>query len=356
MTLPAFALYTAMAALTLYMLVVGKALILPFVVAVACWYLVAALARGYAGLGAKGRHMPGWLAMTLAILSFAILLAAFVDLTRSNIEKVVAAAPLYQANFERLVDEGAALAGLGQAPTVEELRGQIDLAGFAGGLAAAVAGLAGNVGVILVYAAFLLIEQKSFPAKIEALAGRDPARVARIRRVLDRIAADIGAYIRVKTLLSLVTGVVSWGVLAAVGVDLAAFWAVLIFLLNYIPTIGSILGIVFPALLTLVQFADPLTPFLVVTGLLAVTQFVTGNVIEPRMMGRRLSLSPLAILMSLALWGSIWGAPGMFLSVPITVIAMIVMAQFEATRPIAILLSSDGDIVHLDDREGDPPP
>ena len=356
MTLLSFALYAAVAALTLYLLIVGKALILPFVVAVVFWYLIAALARTYGRLGTWGYRVPDWLAMTFAILSFVALLVAFVDLTRSNIEQVVAAAPSYQANLERLVNDAVALLGLGQIPTVDELGKQIDLGALAGRLASGVAGFAGNVGVILVYVIFLLIEQKGFGAKIEALVAHDPRKVARIRRVLGRINADVRTYIWVKTLLSAATGGISYAVMIAVGVDLAAFWAVLIFLLNYIPTIGSILGIVCPALLTLVQFEDPLTPFLVVTSLLAITQIVLGNAIEPRMMGRSLSISPLVILVSLMLWGSVWGVIGMFLSVPITVIAMIVMAQFEPTRPVAILLSSDGNVSHLDDDGGGTPP
>ena len=108
----------------------------------------------------------------------------------------------------------------------------------------------------------------------------------------------------------------------------------------------------FPALLTLAQFAEPLAPFVMVAALLGATQIVTGNVVEPRMMGRTLKLSPLVILLSLALWGSLWGVIGMFLSVPITVIALIVFAQFRQTRPIAILLSDDGNIAHLEDDNG----
>ena len=356
MTLLGFSLYAAIAALTLYLLIVGKALILPFVVAVVFWYLIAVLARAYGDVGIRGRRVPGRLATVFAILSFVAVLVAFVDLARDNVERVVAAAPAYQANLERLAGNVVALLGLGPLPGLDELGKQIDLGALAGRLASGVASFAGDVGFILVYTIFLSIEQKSFGAKIDALVARDPRKAARIRRILGRIDADVRAYVRVKTLLSVATGGVSYAVMIAVGVDLAAFWAVLIFLLNYIPTIGSILGIVFPALLTLVQFEDPLTPFLVVAGLLGATQVVLGNVVEPRMMGRTLSISPLVILISLALWGSVWGTIGMFLSVPITVIAMIVMAQFETTRPVAVLLSSDGNLSHLEDDDGDPPP
>ncbi|MBN35712.1 MAG: permease [Rhodospirillaceae bacterium] len=353
MNLLSFSLYAAIAGFTLYILVVGKALILPFAVAVVFWYLIATLARTYSRMGAWGFRIPGWLAMTLACLTFFAVLSAFVDLTRDNIEQVVAAAPVYQANLERLLNDVVALLGIEKVPTIEQLRDQINLGSIAGQLASGVASFAGNVGIILVYAIFLLIEQKGFSAKLDALVGSDPDRRKRVHRTLDRINTDIRTYLWVKTLLSIATGGISYFVMIAVGVDLAEFWAVLIFLLNFIPTIGSILGIVFPALLTLVQFEDPITPFIIVTTLLGATQIVTGNVVEPKMMGRSLSLSPLVILISLALWGSIWGVIGMFLSVPIIVIAMIIFAQFKATRPVAILLSSDGNVSHL---EGEKPP
>ena len=147
----------------------------------------------------------------------------------------------------------------------------------------------------------------------------------------------------VKTLLNLATAIFSYIVLEVVGLDLAGFWAFVIFLLAYIPTIGSLLGVVFPALMAIVQFAS-WGPFLIITIGLGVAQFVIGNVLEPKMMGKSLNLSSLVVIISLAVWGSIWGVTGMFLSVPITIIIMIVLAEFQQTRPIAVLLSADGKV------------
>ena len=124
---------------------------------------------------------------------------------------------------------------------------------------------------------------------------------------------------------------------------IAAFWAVMVFFFYWIPTVGSILAIVAPAMLTLVQF-DNLTPFLIVLLVFGTIQVVTANVIEPAIMGSTLNLSPLVVIVSLMVWGTIWGVVGMFLCVPITVVSLIVLAQFETTRPIAVLLSSDGRI------------
>ncbi len=146
---------------------------------------------------------------------------------------------------------------------------------------------------------------------------------------------------------------VPW-VMLMIGIDFALFWAVLTFLLNFIPFIGSIVAVSFPILLTLVQpgIEDPLTTFLVALLALAGAQQLVGSFIEPRMMGRTLNLSPLVILISLATWWSIWGVIGMLISIPIMVILVIVFSQFEATRPVAVLMSQDGRIApirHIED-------
>ena len=346
MPLVGFALYAAVAALTFYLLIVGRALVLPIVVAVVFWYLIATLAQLYGRLGTWGFRPPGWLAMTLAILTFVAVLLAFIDLTRENVNQVVAAAPTYQENLQALLQSWVGMTGL-QIPTFDELLKSVDLGSLMGRLANSASSFLGDVGLILVYVIFLLIEQKGFAAKFDALVS-DAGRRVRVRATLERINSHVRTYIWVKTLLSLATGGISYVVMIAIGLDFAAFWAVLIFLLNYIPTVGSLLGIVLPTLLALVQFPDSLVPFAVVLVALGITQVVIGNVVEPRVMGRSLNLSPLVILVSLALWGTVWGVIGMFLCVPITAIAMIVMVEFRATRPVAVLLSSDGALDSLD--------
>ena len=104
----------------------------------------------------------------------------------------------------------------------------------------------------------------------------------------------------------------------------------LIFLLNFIPTIGSIIATIFPSALALVQF-DTIGPFVLVVVLLTSVQILIGSFIDPKLMGNKLNLSPMVILISLGLWGSVWGIPGMFLCVPFTVIIMIICAYFPST-------------------------
>ena len=127
------------------------------------------------------------------------------------------------------------------------------------------------------------------------------------------------------------------------GVDYAVFWSFLIFLLNFIPTIGSLIATTFPAILAFIQFGD-FKPVLTVIILIGIVQFLIGNILEPRIMGRSLNLSALVVLLSLALWGTLWGVVGMFLCVPITVTLMIIFSNFEKTLPFAIMLSANGNV------------
>ncbi|MDX1667633.1 MAG: AI-2E family transporter, partial [Saprospiraceae bacterium] len=117
----------------------------------------------------------------------------------------------------------------------------------------------------------------------------------------------------------------------------------LIFLLNFIPSIGSIVGTALPALFSLLQYQDG-SRFLLVLLSISAIQLLVGNYLDPRMLGRSLNISPFVVLFSLALWGAIWGIIGMFLSVPIMVILVIILSEFPSSRPFAILLSEKGRI------------
>jgi predicted PurR-regulated permease PerM len=227
-------------------------------------------------------------------------------------------------------------------PTIAHVIEQFDVKALIGGVAGAVAKVAGNAGLIVIYVIFLLAEQRTFYRKIEALFP-EAGRRDEVKLILSEVQKRTQTYIAVKTLLSLLTAVISYIVLVAVGLDLAGFWAFVIFLLAYIPTVGSLLGVVFPALMALLQFGGG-SEFLIIAAGLGALQLIIGNVLEPRMMGKSLNLSSLVVIVSLAIWGSIWGVTGMFLSVPITVVLMIVLAEFKQTRPIAILLSADGRV------------
>jgi len=132
-------------------------------------------------------------------------------------------------------------------------------------------------------------------------------------------------------------------VLIFLGVDFALFWAFLIFLLNYIPTVGSIVAVIFPVTFSLLQF-ESWSIFTLLLIILTSVQLLYGNFLEPRLQGNKLNLSPLVIIFSLLFWGQMWGVVGMLLCVPIMVMINIVLSHIPATRGIAILLSEQGNI------------
>ena len=133
------------------------------------------------------------------------------------------------------------------------------------------------------------------------------------------------------------------------GVDFAGLWGLLILLLNFIPTVGSIVATLFPAIIALAQ-SDAYGLFVLVLLGIGVLQICIGNILEPRLMGSSFNLSPVVILLNLALWNAIWGIPGMFLCVPFLIIVAIVLSHFPQTRSIAIMLSSDGNLRVPEDR------
>jgi predicted PurR-regulated permease PerM len=158
----------------------------------------------------------------------------------------------------------------------------------------------------------------------------------------------------VQTVTGLIIAAASWTVMAAVGLDNAVFWAFLIFIASYIPVIGGLIGILAPPLFALVQF-ETYWQALTLLIVLQVIQFIVGNVILPRMQGRSLNVDPVVVLLALAFWGAVWGVAGMFLSTPLTVMMMVILAQFPGTRWVAVLLSADGQPDRLRERRSPDP-
>lgn len=329
--------------LTFYLLHVGQTLLLPLVIAGAVAYLISILAHAITTPVFGGLSVPKPLAMMLAIAIILLSLSYLVQLITVNIKSVIEVAPVYQKNLEVLIYKGYQLFGVEEVPNIREFMNQLDFGAYLQSFGTTVRALVSSMGIITVYLIFLLLEQRTFGDKIKAII-RHPERQKDAFELIDKMRSDIRTYVGIKVITSASTGLISYMVLKIVGVDFASFWAVLIFLLNFIPTIGSIIATAFPSILTLVQF-ETMAPFIITVSVLTGVQFCVGSLIEPKLMGNRLNLSPIVILLSLGLWGSVWGIPGMFLCVPITVIIMIICSYFPATRPVAILLSGNGKVV-----------
>jgi predicted PurR-regulated permease PerM len=337
-----YASAAGLTALVVYLMVVGESILLPFVIAVFVWHLINALSALSGGIRIGERPLPGWLRFGGAIVLMLLTAWLAIRLVLENVGQVLAAGPVYEQNLLRIANRGGSWFGYDELEDIRVLLGGLDLNALIRNLTVGLTGVLGSVGTVAIYTVFLLLEQHHFNAKITALFP-DAEKEALVRRILHRIGAEIQTYVWLKTAISAATAAACYLVMKAVGLDLAEFWALLIFALNFIPYIGSWLGVIFPAFLALIQF-DSLTPFAVTTVGLALIQFTGGSIIEPRIMGTGLNVSPVFMLLSLALWGAIWGIVGMFLAVPIMVVIMIVCSHIASTRPIAVLLSADGTL------------
>jgi predicted PurR-regulated permease PerM len=194
---------------------------------------------------------------------------------------------------------------------------------------------------VLIYLGFLIASRQGFQKKVNSMFpdhhDRDHATA-----VFVRIRDGVQRYLWIQTVGALMIAVPAWALMAFLGLDNAVFWAFFIFIASYIPVIGGAIGTVLPPLFALVQFPTYVQAVELLVGL-ELIMFVIGNVLQPKMQKDSLNIDPVVVLLSLAFWGAIWGLPGMFLSTPLTVTAIIILSQFQGSRWIAVLLSGDGE-------------
>lgn len=196
----------------------------------------------------------------------------------------------------------------------------------------------GNMLLVLLLLMFMLGEKVPVVSRIARTLS--PARADDLLGLVAAIETRIQRYLFIKTLMSVATAALAALILIVGRVDFIIFSALLVFFLNYIPTFGSLLSTLFPALITFLRYGFCLR-FVLVTGGLMIMQFVMGNVVEPQIMGKRMDLSPIIILLSLIFWGWLWGVVGMFLAVPVTSAIKIVFDNIPGLKPVAAAMSGE---------------
>ncbi len=194
-----------------------------------------------------------------------------------------------------------------------------------------------GVFLVVIYMLFIFGEQAIFRRKIVAVA---EARFDNASELLSTMGQGIQRYLGIKMVTSLATGVLLYTLMQWLGLPYALLFGFITFLLNFIPTFGSIAASVPPIAVALGTFDETLTPAISIAIGYLVVNICVGSLIEPRLLGRELNLSPLVVLLSVVVWAGMWGVPGMFLSVPLTATAQIVLSKLDSTRPLALLLSN----------------
>jgi predicted PurR-regulated permease PerM len=196
-------------------------------------------------------------------------------------------------------------------------------------------GFVSNILLILVFLVFMLAGRGKLNVKLKATYSADRSR--QLVHVMDKIEREVEKYLALKTVISVLSGLVAWIIMAAFGVDFAALFGIVTFLLNYIPNIGSFIAKVLPFVIAILQFESPWKAVWMLV-LLLITDGIIGMIVEPRMMGKQLGLSPLAILFALFFWGWLWGIPGMIMAVPIIAVIKIVAENVPSLKILEALL------------------
>jgi AI-2 transport protein TqsA len=329
-----------------WILHVGQSVLVPVVFGVLIAYVTDGLARLLLRVPIVGAHLRGASAHVAAAVAIALVLLVLASQLAQSLGKVTASAPQYAAALLNTIQEWAARLGMETTPTWESMRqdvlARVNAQRLIGSTVVSVTGMAWGLVVVALYVALLLVERGAIKTKLAGLS-RDSDQSARIQRVFDSISNRIGTYLLLKTAVSAVQGLLCYVILRSFGVDLAGFWAVLVGLLNFVPYIGSVLGVFLPGAFAAVQLTD-MNSLLALLLALSAAQFAIGFFLDPYVMGKSLNLSPFVILVSLAAWGSLWGMAGAFLAVPLMACLALVLAEFEETRPLAVLLSRDGKV------------
>ena len=309
----------------------------PLALAVFLLFMIDGMTRA---IRARAPWVPARFSTPLAVVFIAAVLALTVWLTANNAGDFASKLPDYTARIDALLAMGAQHLGLAVTPTSADLLHKFN----PGRYAEPVLTGASHAGEILIFAfiylGFLLASRQGFTAKAHELFKTASGRME-ATRVFERIRHGVEQYMWVQTVVGVLITALSAALMAAMGLSHIAFWCLIIFLANYIPAIGAAIGVLFPAVFGLVELDGLWRAIVLVVGLEAV-HFAVSHVVQPRMQGKSLNLDPIVVLLALAFWGVLWGVTGAFLSTPLTVLAMALLAEFEGTRPLAILLSSDG--------------
>ena len=315
---------------------------MPLIMGMLVWFIMRALKASLNKVPFIRTYFPSWLKSLLSSAIILFLLVSLINILSQNMASLSRSYALYQPNVDAVIASINDRFNLNIVEMLQKQMGDFDFGNLLSSVLSSLSEMVGNTFMIAIYALFIVLEESNFNTKLRKMFAK-PSTYEETMSILAKIDTSVSNYLRLKTFVSLITGIVSYVALRIIDVDSPEFWAFLIFLLNFIPTIGSLVGTVFPAVFALLQFGE-LAPFIYVLLLVGAVQLVVGNLIEPRLMGSSMNISPLVTILALSLWGVLWGVMGMILSVPITVMLIIIFSHFEKTRTIAILLSEKGEV------------
>ncbi|MGB0887860.1 MAG: AI-2E family transporter [Vicingaceae bacterium] len=326
----------------IFTLLYGQSLLVPFILALLLWFLVRKIRQLLDKVAFIRKHIPARLKNLIPALIILGIISFAAKILLSNINNLAQSYPIYAGNVELVISKINETFGINIIENFNNQVAEFDFGKILKDLFQSITDILSNTFLIIIFALFIFLEESNFGNKLKNVF-TEKEKFDRLDDILESIEKSIANYIGIKTLVSLTTGIISYIALLFIGIDSPLFWAFLIFILNFIPTIGSMIATVFPAVFCLLQFGE-FTPSLLTFFIVGSIQVIIGNILEPKIMGNSLNISPLVAITALLVWGMIWGITGMLLSIPITVCIVIICSHFENTKPVAIMLSEKGEI------------
>lgn len=324
-------------------------ILIPFVIAFVLAVLVRALVRFIRNRWAAA---PAWAVVALAGFVVVVCAAGGLFILVQGMVQIVAEGPKLADRLDQIVMDLGRSLHLREELHLKALIGNVDVPSVAGSVLSGLQGFAAGLLLMIVYFGFILAGTERISRKIEVAAGSSE-RATAIKEVARRASTDIETYVWVQTITGLMLTASAVIVMMIVGLNNITFWAILFFLLTFIPNIGITIGSILPSLFALVQFPT-YWPALTIFVVTQVTATIVGNLIYPRMQAETQNIDPVVTLLALAFWTVLWGIPGAFLAVPLTLMCMMVFAQFPDTKWVAALLSNDGNPVFRRPGKGGP--
>ncbi|MCH8960809.1 MAG: AI-2E family transporter [Bacteroidetes bacterium] len=319
----------------------GADIVIPFVLATFMVYILNPLIVFF-----ERRGVPGALAVLLTIITaFGVIISLGV-IVKANIESFAVEFPKYEGRLQALTTdirdilnvtpEASSVEGA-DSPRLAAVLENLSLSTLVTNLVQTVGGFLSKAVLILVILLFMLVSRNQLLRKLPVAFSPDVSE--KISSVVANINQQIQQYIVMKTFISLLTAGIVMVVMLLFGLEFVVIWGLLTFLLNFIPTVGSAVAVILPLSLALIQFESlPKVAWLGVC--LIATQFVVGQVLDPRLIGKRINLSPVVLLFALIFWGWMWGIIGMLLAVPLTVVIKIVLENVAGLRFLSVLMSA----------------
>ena len=325
-----------------YILIEMKTIIVPFVLALIISFILNPIIVFF-----EKRHIPEAVSILLVLILAFFILFLVGQLINMNVKSFLANINQYEARYQDIKQNFIEILSIARGtsqdsynntpyPAITAIIHDTSIKSIVTYILGSVSSILSDSFLVLLYLLFLLLGRDRLVRKLEIAFEAEMSST--LKEVVKKINKQINKYVVTKTLISLFTGILVSTTLWIFGLEFAFIWGLLTFLLNFIPNIGSIFASIFPIVFSLVQFDNFIIVIWIALSLLLI-QFLVGNILEPKIVGKSMGISPIVVLFSLMFWGYAWGIIGMILAVPFAVMIKIIMENISGLKPVSILIS-----------------